>query len=162
VSSRPHGDMLRNTPGHDALVLTRRFEAPPELVFSLWSDPSHVQAWWHPDGYATPVYEMDFRVGGRFRYCISDGARQGWAHGEYRVIDFPNRIVMTFRWDSGDPVHDRETLITLTFEPDGEAATRMTFRQEPFHSEAARQSHGQGWSQVLDSFGRFLSSRSTT
>lgn len=149
-------------PGDDALVLTRRFDAAPELVFSLWADPAHVQEWWRPDGHTTPVYEMDFRVGGRFRYRLDAGGRESWAEGEYREIEAPHRIVMTFHWNSGDPVHDRETLITVTFAPEDDGATRMTFRQEPFDSDATRHSHGQGWSQVLDAFGRFIASRSTT
>ena len=153
----------RGTPGDEALVLTRVFDAPPDTVFSLWSDPAHIAQWWQPDGYTTPVFEMNFRVGGAFRYCIVSAAGQeGWAQGEYRVIDAPHRIVMSFRWDSGDPTHDRETLITVTFAPAGEGKTLMTFRQAPFDSDAARHSHGQGWSQVLDSFGRFLASRSST
>jgi uncharacterized protein YndB with AHSA1/START domain len=152
----------RGTPGDDALVLTRVFDALPEVVFSLWSDAAHVKAWWQPDGYTTPVFTMDFRVGGAYRYCIASGGRQSWARGEYRVIDPPQRIVMTFRWDSGDPAHDRETLITVTFAPEGDGATLMTFRQAPFDNDAARHSHGQGWSQVLDAFGRFLTPRSST
>jgi len=57
----------RSDQGGDAraLVLTRVFDAPPDAVFALWSDPAHVQAWWHPKDFTTPVFEMDFRVGGR-------------------------------------------------------------------------------------------------
>lgn len=152
----------RGTPGDDALVLTRVFDAPPELVFSLWSEPAHVKEWWRPDGYKTAVYDMDFRVGGAYRYRIVAAGKDNWAQGEYRAIEPPHRIVMTFRWDSGDPARDRETLITVSFAPEGDGATLMTFRQEPFDSDAARHSHGQGWSQVLDAFGRFLASRSST
>ena len=139
-----------------ALVLSRVFDAPPDAVFALWSDPAHVKAWWHPEGFTTPVFDMDFRVGGSFRYAIAAHGRKSWAQGVYREIDAPRRIVMTFRWDSGDPAHDKETLITVTFELEGERSTLMTFRQEPFDSDAARHSHGQGWSQVLDAFDRFL------
>ena len=152
----------RGTPGDDALVLTRVFDAPPELVFSLWSDAAHVREWWRPEGYTTPEFSMDFRVGGAYRYCIASGGQQSWAQGEYREIDPPHRIVMTFRWQSGDPAHDRETLITVTFAPEGEGATLMTFRQASFDTDAARHSHGQGWGQVLDAFGHFLTSRSST
>ncbi len=67
----------RGTPGDDSLVLTRVFDAPAETVFSLWSDPAHVAQWWQPDGYTTPVFTMDFRVGGAFRYCIVSAAGRG-------------------------------------------------------------------------------------
>ena len=139
-----------------ALVLTRVFDAPPDAVFALWSDPAQVKAWWHPKDFTTPVFEMDFRVGGAYRYCIRLKDRDSWARGSYREIDAPNRIVMTFQWQSGDAEHDRETLITLTFEPDGKDKTLLTFRQEPFGSDTQRDSHGQGWGQVLDAFATAL------
>jgi hypothetical protein len=47
----------------------------------------------------------------------------------------------------------------LTFDPVGADATRLTFRQEPFDSDAARHSHGQGWTQVLQSFATFIDGR---
>ena len=33
----------RGKPGDDALVLTRVFDAPPEVVFSLWSSAAQVK-----------------------------------------------------------------------------------------------------------------------
>ena len=56
-----------------ALEITRVFDAPRDLVFSLWSNPEHVKRWWHPSGFTTPTFEMDFREGGRYRYCIRKG-----------------------------------------------------------------------------------------
>jgi uncharacterized protein YndB with AHSA1/START domain len=146
-----------NPPGTaaTALVLHRLVDAPPEVVFSVWSDPAHVAEWWHPEGFTTPVFEMDFRVGGAFRYCIRKDGRDGWARGTYRAIEAPKRIVFTFQWQSGDASHDAETLVTVLFEREGER-TRLTFRQEPFASDAARDSHGQGWRQVIESFDSFL------
>ena len=48
----------------DVLVLRRLIDAPRDLVFAVWSDPLQVAEWWRPAGYSTPVFEMDFRVGG--------------------------------------------------------------------------------------------------
>ena len=142
--------------GH-VLVIERVFDAPPALVFRLWSDPARVREWWHPKDFVTPSFEMDFREGGAYRYSIRSAKNHGWAHGVFRDIDPPNRIVMSFQWDSGDAMHDRPTLITLTFDAHGEGKTLLTFRQEPFTSEAERQSHGVGWGQVLDAFAQVLS-----
>jgi uncharacterized protein YndB with AHSA1/START domain len=152
-----------NPPGTapNVLVLRRLVDAPPEIVFSAWSDPAHVAEWWRPQGFVTPVFDMDFRVGGEFRYCIRKDGRDGWARGTYREIVAPSRIVFTFQWQSGDAGHDAETLVTVTFEPQGER-TVLTFRQEPFASDAARHSHGQGWSQVLESFDSFLVTQRTS
>jgi uncharacterized protein YndB with AHSA1/START domain len=99
---------------------------------------------------------MDFREGGSYRYAIRSSKHQTWAHGVYREIDPPNRLVMSFQWESGDATHDQPTLITVTFEAVDEGRTLLTFRQEPFATEAERQSHGAGWGQVLDAFARAL------
>jgi uncharacterized protein YndB with AHSA1/START domain len=139
-----------------ALVLTRVFDATPEQVFGLWSDPEHVKEWWHPKDFTTPVFDMDFRVGGSYRYCIHSARHDGWAHGTYREIDAPRRLVFSFRWESGDAAHDTDTLISIDFAPTDGDKTLMTFRQSPFASTAARDSHAAGWGQVLDAFGRSL------
>ena len=65
----------------NVLVLRRLIDAPRELVFAVWSDPLHVAEWWRPAGYTTPVFEMDFSVGGNFRYCIYAVADQVPEHG---------------------------------------------------------------------------------
>ena len=139
-----------------ALVIRRVFDAPPQTVFRLWSDPARVKEWWHPKDFTTPTFEMDFRRGGAYRYSIRSAEHHGWAHGVYREIDPPNRLVMTFQWDTGDTAHDQPTLVTITFEAEGEGKTLLTFRQEPFTSEAERQSHTAGWRQVLDAFAQAL------
>jgi len=138
-----------------ALEITRVFDAPPERVFSLWSNPEHVKRWWHPNGFATAAFEMDFREGGRYRYCIRRGTIDSWAHGVYREISAPDRLVFTFRWDSGDALHDADTLVTVTFKAQGDK-TLLTFRQEPFASLERRDAHAIGWGQVLDSLAELI------
>jgi len=139
----------------DVLVLRRLIDAPRDLVFKVWSDPLHVAEWWQPAGYTTPVFEMDFRVGGGFRYCIRKAGRDGWARGVYRDIVPPSRLAFTFQWQSGDATNDAETLVTVTFEVQCEG-TLLTFRQEPFSSSESRHGHGVGWNQVLESFESFV------
>jgi uncharacterized protein YndB with AHSA1/START domain len=34
-----------------ALVITRVFDAPRELVFKAWTDPKRVAQWWGPHGF---------------------------------------------------------------------------------------------------------------
>ena len=40
------------------LVITREFDAAPELVFEQWSNPEYVRCWFAPDGFA--VTSCDF------------------------------------------------------------------------------------------------------
>ena len=79
-----------------AIVLSRRFEVPRELVFLGYSEARHLAAWWGPRGLSVACCELDFRVGGSFRYCLRlpDG-HEMWAKLTYREITRPGRIVYT-------------------------------------------------------------------
>jgi uncharacterized protein YndB with AHSA1/START domain len=43
----------------------RRFAAPRDLVFTTWTDPSHLQRWWGPHGFTNPRCEFVPHPGGR-------------------------------------------------------------------------------------------------
>lgn len=141
--------------GH-VLLIERVFDAPPALVFRLWSDPARVKEWWHPEHHETTRFDMDFRVGGAYRFTAAATTSSHTAHGVYRQIVEPERIVMTFEWEGTGPYAGKETLITIDFEPHGQRQTLLTFRQEPFTTEDGRDDHVQGWSQVLDSLAATL------
>jgi uncharacterized protein YndB with AHSA1/START domain len=141
--------------GH-VLVIERVFDAPPSLVFRLWSDPARVKEWWHPEGFETQRFEMDFRVGGSYHFTSASATSSHSAHGVYREIVAPERIVMTFEWEGTGPYAGRETLITIGFAPHGDGRTLLTFRQAPFSTPEGRDDHVKGWSQVLDAFAATL------
>jgi uncharacterized protein YndB with AHSA1/START domain len=52
------------------LVVTRVFDAPVEKVWKAWVDPVLVMKWWGPDGFSSPLAEMDFREGGTSLVCM--------------------------------------------------------------------------------------------
>jgi uncharacterized protein YndB with AHSA1/START domain len=65
--------------------------------------------------------------------------------GVYREI-VPNRkLVFTWGWYS---TPERESLVTVTFTPDGDG-TLMTLHHEQFFDEAARDRHEQGWTVII-------------
>ena len=141
--------------GH-VLVIERVFDAPPSLVFRLWSDPARIREWWHPEGFETKRFEMDFRVGGSYRFTSASATSSHSAHGIYREIVAPERIVMTFEWEGTGPFAGRQTLISIGFAPHGDGRTLLTFRQEPFATREGRDDHVKGWNQVLDAFAATL------
>lgn len=132
------------------LTIVRTFDAPAALVFSMWSDPEHFAAWIGPEGFACPVVEIDFRVGGAYRALIvSDDAGDNWFGGTYREIVPHTRLVFSFTWDNTGPSDGVETLITLTFE-ERDGRTTQTFHQAPFLNADRRDSHSQGWSSTFE------------
>jgi uncharacterized protein YndB with AHSA1/START domain len=53
------------------LIVTRVFDAPVEQVWKAWSEPSCVMQWWGPEGFTSPLAQMDFREGGTSLVCMS-------------------------------------------------------------------------------------------
>jgi uncharacterized protein YndB with AHSA1/START domain len=100
------------------VVLTRRFNAPRELVFQAHADPGAIPQWWGLRSSETVVNKMEFRPGGAWRYLerSPDDEEHGF-RGEFLEIAPPERIVATFEWE-GLPGH--VIRITTTFaETDG-------------------------------------------
>src|SRR5438105_4503676 len=65
------------------LAITRRFDAPRELVWRAWTEPEHIAQWWGPNGFTNTIHEMDVRPGGVWRVMM---------HGPDGT-DYPNKIV---------------------------------------------------------------------
>jgi len=84
------------TPSDNEIVMTRVFDAPRELVFEAMTKPEHVRRWWGPRKHTCVVCEIDFRVGGTWRYVLrtSDG-RDVEFTGIYHEIVPPERMVGT-------------------------------------------------------------------
>jgi uncharacterized protein YndB with AHSA1/START domain len=99
--------------GDREIVMTRAFDAPRHLVFDAFTKPDLVRQWMlGPPGWSMPVCDIDFRVGGRYRYVWAhrDGAEMG-AGGVYKEIVVPERIVATERFDQ--PWYPGEGLGTI-------------------------------------------------
>jgi len=133
----------------DELLIERDFDAPPSLVFAMWSQPEHFRRWMGPEGFECRACEMDFRIGGAYRAMIwSEAFGESWFGGVYREIEPEKRLVFTFRWDTG-PSGGIETLVTITFREVG-GRTRQLFHQTPFIDVERRDAHVGGWSSAFD------------
>ena len=119
--------LMLKTEGDTRVIVTRRFAAPPEMVFRAHTDPALVQRWMlGPEGWTMPVCQLDARPGGKCRYEWTDGKGHGfYLTGELIEIEPPRRIVHVERMHLPDPTPDNH--IETTFEPDGDG-TLMTMR----------------------------------
>lgn len=134
----------------DELLITRTFEAPAALLFTLWSDINHFKKWMGPEGFDCLELAMDFRVGGKYRGMIrSAHSGDSWFGGEYREIEPPTRLVFTWMWDTG-PSGEVETLVTISFREGADGRTTMTFHQSPFINVERRDSHIGGWNSLFN------------
>lgn len=104
-------------PGDTEIMITRTFDAPRELVFTVWTTPDLVRRWWTSSDAPLVVCEIDLRIGGRWRYVSRDhnGTELGWS-GTYQSIDRPRRLVTTEGFE-GNPGVEAITELRLTEEP---------------------------------------------
>ena len=123
------------TPSDREIRVTRRFDAPRELVFECHTKPELLQKWLlGPPGWSMPVCEIDLRAGGRYRYVWrnDEDGREFGVQGEFHEISAPSRIVNVETMD-GVP---GEALGTATFETsDGGTLFTLTLQ---FESQALR------------------------
>lgn len=118
------------------ILMSRRFQAPPQLLFDAFTKPELVSQWLlGPPGWTMPVCEIDLRVGGAYRYVWrgTDGTEIG-VGGVFREITPPERLVATEKYDMAWYPGDAE--ITMVFEDDDGATWMKTFMK--YESKAAR------------------------
>lgn len=98
ASSTANRDTFKvTTPSDQEIRLTRLFDAPRALVFEVMTKPEHVRQWWGRlgEGYSVPVCEIDFRVGGAWRFVNRHPHGVATFYGEYLEIEPPTRVVFT-------------------------------------------------------------------
>ena len=115
------------TEGDKHVVVTRRFAAPPEVVYRAHTEPKLIQKWMlGPDGWTMPVCVCEARPGGKIRYEWADGKGGGfYLTGEFVELVPFSRIVHVERMHLPDPCPDNH--VETRFEPDG-SGTLMTMR----------------------------------
>lgn len=106
------GTLQVTTPTDREVVLTRAFDAPRNLVFDAFSRPELLKRWFGPRGWSLTVCEVDFRVGGGWRFVLRspDGKEMGM-RGVYLEIVPPERSVHTESFDD----YPGESQVTALF-----------------------------------------------
>ncbi len=111
-------------PQSHAVLMTRSFDAPRELLFKAHTDPEMLTHWWGgPEGSTVIIDQADVRKGGIWRFIQRDSEGNEYPfNGVYHEITPPERLVYTFEFE-GMPGH--VLLETITFE-EQDGKTLMT------------------------------------
>lgn len=129
------------------LTVTAQFAAPPERVWTVFSDPRRLERWWGPPTWPSTFVDHDFVPGGRANYYMTgpDGEK---AHGwwQFVSIEEPRSLEFEdgFSDDSGTPdlgmpvAHGRVSL-----EP-ADGGTRLTIVSRFASAEALEKVLGMG------------------
>jgi uncharacterized protein YndB with AHSA1/START domain len=121
-------------PSDTEILITRTVNAPPHLVYRAWTTPELVKKWWPGRRGEMTVAEMDFRVGGAWRFVmVAHGEFEVAFHGTYREIAPNERIVHTEAMEMPGTAPDSEdgaVLNTVTFEASDGGATLVSIRTD--------------------------------
>ena len=144
--------------GDRELVITRVFNAPPDIVFRAWSQAALFQRWWFPksvSGVSLVACDMDVRTGGKYRLEFAAGGAANMAfYGKYLEVVPHERIVWTN--DEGE----QGAVTTVTFQDVG-GKTLLNFHEIYPTKEAleeALQGSAAALPEQLDQLGELLPS----
>jgi uncharacterized protein YndB with AHSA1/START domain len=107
------------------MVISRLYDAPPELVFKAWTDPEHLKHWWGPNGFTITTHAFEMKVGGTWRFTMHGPDGTDYPNlTTFLVVEPPKRLV----YDHGEnDERPRMFQTTVTFEQQGKQ-TLLTLR----------------------------------
>jgi uncharacterized protein YndB with AHSA1/START domain len=95
------------------LIISRKIDAPVELVWEVWTKPEHIANWWGPDGFTNTITKMEVRPGGVWELVM---------HGPDGT-DYPNKSifleVLPLKKIVYEHISEPHILATITFEMQG-------------------------------------------
>ena len=147
----------------ERMVITRVFDAPRALVWKAWTDPQYVMQWWGPKGFTSPVCKIDFRVGGKFLFCMrTPDGQEGWNGGEYYEIVPHEKIVYSMYFadakgnkvDAAEYESEHEAIEdardVVIFEDFGNGQTKVTLIGNEPMEDAKNSGQLEGWNETFD------------
>jgi uncharacterized protein YndB with AHSA1/START domain len=144
---------VRKDPQALSLSIDAEFDASPERVWQLWSDPRQLERWWGPPTYPATFTTHDLSPGSRVEYHMT-GPEGDQPRGYWDVIevDPPRRLVFRdgFANDDGTPndmLAQNEGRVTI--EPIGDGRTRMSIESLFPSAEAMEQVLAMGMEEGL-------------
>ena len=121
---------VRKDPKLLTMTIEAEFDAAPERVWQLWSDPRQLERWWGPPAYPATVDTHDFRPGGQVQYHMTtpegDQPRGYW---NMEVVEPPHRLVFRDGFANEDGTPNTELpmgTVQVTIQDIGGGKTRMS------------------------------------
>lgn len=142
--------------GDRELTIVRSFDAPPALLFKMWTQPEHIARWWGCPYCRSVSAKTDVRVGGAFQVDmdLEDGSLHTIS-GVYKEIREPDLLSFTWSWRRDDGTKGSDTVVTVEFAYRGDV-TEMTLHQAVFGDPAECLGHNEGWTTSFDRLLRYI------
>jgi uncharacterized protein YndB with AHSA1/START domain len=133
-------------PAGQKAVVRQRLPAPPDVVFDEWTDAARLAEWMCPLPARCLNVQADPRVGGVLVFDIEEAGSTFRVSGTYLALERPHRVAFTWSCSTWpDPAI--QSVVTVTIEPDGMAASTMTIEHDLL-PPALVQQHADGWTVI--------------
>jgi len=149
------------------VVTERTFDAPVSRVWQAWTDPEQMMRWWGPKDFTAPTIQMDFRVGGKYLFCMRGSigpdapAQDFWSTGTYEEIVPEERLVYTDSFADavgnvvspatyGMPDMPEKLRVTVEFVATEDGKTKMTLTHTGAPAGENADNMLVGWNQSFD------------
>lgn len=134
---------VHKDPSALTMTLVAEFEASPECIWELWSDPRQLERWWGPPTYPATFTRHDLTPGARVEYHMT-GPEGDQPRGYWDIVevDPPRRLVFQdgFANADGSPNDELPGMEErVTIEAIGEGRTRMSVESRFATAEAMEQ-----------------------
>ena len=151
-----------STPQSALLVVEREFEVPVSQLFTAFTTPEEIKAWWWPKGLYADQVELDFHDGGHYFINMKGFAQGGGGMvGHFEEIIENKRISMTdqFADKDGNVITPQQAqmkgewpefvYITFDFETRGDNGSLVRLSQQGIPDESQADCI-QGWNEMFD------------
>jgi uncharacterized protein YndB with AHSA1/START domain len=138
-----------------SLEIKRVIKAPRDRVYAAWTDGAQLKQWFGPENVQTRELIAEARVGGKFRWDLTNSeGKEMTIRGEYRELEPNRKIVFTWQWEDDKTWQHQESVVTVELDDiDGGTELRLTHERLP--NEEMRDGHNRGWNSALDKLERF-------
>jgi len=159
------------TSSPDAARIERTYEAPPELLWELWTTTAGLEEFWGADGFETRVSDLELKPGGQVCYRMTATAPEQVAFLEdlglpltnefrrtFTEIAAPTRLAYLSVIDFVPGQEPYEHLTTVDFQPRGDGS-QLIMTIDPLHDEGWTRDYRDHRANELDNLARAIERR---
>lgn len=149
------------TPDQDAIVSEIEIAAPPDRVFQALTIAAELKRWFTSPECPAKFWEMDPRLGGRYRYAtekgsiVVNGVSDFECHGEILEYDPPRVLVYTWFANWHDDV-TRRTVVRWELTPKSPGTHVKVTHSGLGAMPVARKDYSGGWPGVVEMLKKFV------
>src|SRR2546421_12259411 len=140
-----------------SLQIKRFIKASRGRVYEAWTNPAQLEQWFGPEKVQTRELVADARVGGKFRWDLTNSeGEEMTCGGEYRELQPSKKIVFTWQWEDDETWENHISVVTVELS-DADGGTELRLAHERLPSEESRDGHTRGWNSALNKLEKLLS-----